>query len=75
MMLKLKPGVYRTNKTMQIGSMQLVGARNLAVFSALSALYRDVHNLFVRNGLKKDLAAARTEIIDISASFENRPNE
>jgi hypothetical protein len=73
--LRLKPGVYGVKKPMQIGSMRVVGTRNFVVFPALATFYRKVHNLLVGNPFKKDLPATATEIIDISVTFENRPNK
>jgi hypothetical protein len=73
--LRLKPGVYRLSKPMQIGSMRVMGARNLVVFPALSAFYRKVYDLFVGDPLKKNLPAPAAEIIDISTTFDNRPNK
>ena len=70
-MLRLKAGVYRTNRTMQIGSMRLMGARNLTVLSAFSASYRKIHDLLVANIFKKDLVAPRADVIDISATFHD----
>ena len=69
-MLKLKPGIYRINGPLEIGSMRLVGARNFVVFSALTALYRYGYNLFVRYVLKQNFSARAAEIIHISASFD-----
>jgi hypothetical protein len=75
MMLKLKPGIYRIDRPIELGSMRLVGARNFHVPSALAALYHHVHNLFVFNILKKNRPARRAEVIYISASFEHWPSK
>jgi hypothetical protein len=73
--LNLKPGVYKVSKPMHIGSMRLVGARNLVVFSALSALYRKVHDLFVSDGFKKDLATPATDVTHIAIALDHRAGE
>jgi hypothetical protein len=73
--LKLEPGVYKLDRPMEIGSMRVVGARNLVVFPALTTLYRKVHDLLVGGTLNKNLPAPAAEIINISATFEDRPNK
>jgi hypothetical protein len=73
--LKLEPGVYKLDRPMQIGSMRVMGARNFVVFPALTTLYRKVHDLLVGHTIKKDQSTTAAEIIDISATFENRPNK
>ena len=69
-MLKLKPGIYRIDRPIQLGSMRLVGPRNFIISTTLTALYYYVRDLFVFNFLKKNRPARRTEIIHISAAFE-----
>ena len=51
--------------------MRLVGERDFIVFSALAALYRYVHDLFVIYVLKKNLAAPTADVIDIAATFHS----
>jgi hypothetical protein len=73
--LRLKPGVYRVSKPMHIGSMRLVGARNFVVFSAVSALYRNMRDLFVPNSLKKNLIAPAADVTHIAIALEYRADE
>jgi hypothetical protein len=72
-MLRLKAGTYRIDKPMQIGSMRLMGTRNLVIFSAVSAPYRNIRSLIVGHFLKKNLSAPTADIIDISATFHSGP--
>jgi hypothetical protein len=73
--LRLKAGTYEIDKPMQIGSMQLVGARHFVVFSALSTLYHNVHDLLVGQVFKKRLPASAADIIDISATYHGGPDK
>jgi hypothetical protein len=68
--LRLKAGTYKLRKPMQIGSMQLVGARNFVVFSAFSTLYRKSHDLLVGYVFKKHLVTPAADVIDISATYD-----
>ncbi len=74
-MLKLRAGRYAIAKPMQIGSMRLVGPRNLIIFSAASASYRKMRNLLVCHILKKNLPATTADVIDISATFQGGPHK
>jgi hypothetical protein len=72
--LRLKSGVYKISKPVQIGSMRVMGARNFVVFSALTASYRKVQNLLVRNFFKKNLRTPTADVIEFSATFDGRPH-
>jgi hypothetical protein len=67
----MQVGIYKIDRTMQIGSMRLVGERDFIVFAALAALYRYAHDSFVIYVLKKNLVAPTADVIDIAATFHS----
>jgi hypothetical protein len=73
--LRLDAGVHRLDKTMQVGSMRVVGARNFAMLSAFSTFHGKVRNLFILDSFKKNLVAPAANVIDISIALHSGSNK